>query len=197
MDCAVLASQKGLRNVMVTNAYINKDPLKKMLTVIDAFNVDLKAFNNDFYRRYTGATIKPVLDSITEVCKAGRHLELTTLILPGLNDTEASMRQEAEWISINLGRTVPLHFSRYFPMYKRSDPPTPPETVMRLQETASEYLDYVYTGNMSGIKCGCATICPKCHRIVIKRTGYMTTVTGLDNVGRCTYCNNTIMEFMS
>jgi len=137
IDCARLASSENLKNVMVTNGYVNSEPLAHFIEVIDAFNVDLKAFGNDFYRKYTGATLKPVMETIRDIASSGRHLEITTLILPGMNDSADSMRQEAEWIATTAGRHVPLHLSRYFPMYKRDDPPTPAETILRLRETAS------------------------------------------------------------
>lgn len=196
-DCARLASDAGLKNVVVTNGYINRKPLAQLLEVADAFNIDIKAFDEKFYRRFTGATIKPVLNTITDVVKAGKHIELTTLVIPGMNDSSDSMRKEAEWIASNLGKKVPLHISRYFPMYLRSDPATPVETIIRLYELASEYLDYVYTGNMSYGDCGSDTICPTCRSVVIRRSGYSTKVTGLDNEGKCLSCNARIIDFVS
>jgi pyruvate formate lyase activating enzyme len=195
IDCAVLAAAEGLKNVMVTNGYISKEPLSRLIEVTDAFNVDLKAFNNDFYRRYTGATLKPVLDTISAVAASGKHLEITTLILPGLNDSAEDMRHEAEWIATNAGRRVPLHLSRYYPMYKRSTPPTSAETILKLRDIASEYLDFVYTGNMSGTV-GSDTLCPSCHSIVIRRSGYYTTLTGISDNGRCLKCNEKIMQWL-
>lgn len=188
LECAGLASRKGLRNVLVTNGYLNPEPLKELIGVIDAFNIDLKAFNNEFYRRFTGATLKPVLESISNVASSGRHLEITTLILPGLNDTDDEMRREAEWIAENAGRSVPLHLSRYFPMYRRATPATPPETIMKLREVAEEFLDYVYTGNMTGNDGGSDTTCPSCHSTVIIRSGYSTRITGLTDDGKCLKC---------
>jgi pyruvate formate lyase activating enzyme len=194
VDCARLASSEGLKSVMVTNGYVNSEPLAHLIEVIDAFNVDLKAFGNDFYRRYTGATLKPVMDTIRDIAASGRHLEITTLILPGLNDSVDSMRQEAEWIATTAGSRVPLHLSRYFPMYKRDDPPTPAETILRLKETASEYLDFVYTGNMSATDSSSDTKCPSCHSTVIRRYGYQTTLAGLSGEGRCLKCNEMIVK---
>ena len=192
-ESARLAREKGLRNVMVTNGYVNEEPLTELTQVIDAFNIDLKAFSNDFYRLYTGATLNPVLQTIKNVAASGRHLELTTLILPGLNDSPEEMRREAEWIAENAGRTVPLHLSRYFPMYRRATPATPPETLLRLRETALEYLDYVYTGNMPGEEGSNDTRCPSCHATVIKRSGYNTRITGLTEGGDCIKCGRQII----
>jgi pyruvate formate lyase activating enzyme len=195
-DCARLAASEGLKNVMVTNGYINSEPLAHLTEVIDAFNVDLKAFGNEFYRRYTGATLKPVMDTIRDVSASGRHLEITTLILPGLNDSVDDMKREAEWIATTAGSRTPLHLSRYFPMYRRDDPPTPAESILMLRETASEYLDYVYTGNMSGNDPGSDTLCPSCHTNVIKRHGYHTSLTGLSGEGRCLKCNEMIIKWI-
>lgn len=195
-DCARLAAAEGLHNVMVTNGYVNGEPLAELIKVIDAFNIDLKAFSNDFYMRYTGATLGPVLEAIKTVASSGRHLEITTLILPGLNDPEDEMRREAEWIAVNAGRQVPLHLSRYYPMYMRSDPPTPAETILKLKEIADEYLDFVYTGNMARSDTSSNTLCPSCHSVVVRRSGYSTTVTGLTDDGRCISCNEAIMKWV-
>jgi pyruvate formate lyase activating enzyme len=195
-DCATLAASEGLKNVMVTNGYINRKPLSQLVKVIDAFNVDLKAFNNIFYRSYTGATLNPVLQTIKDIAASGRHLEITTLILPGLNDSEDAMRQEAEWIADNAGSHIPLHISRYFPMYRRNDPPTPEATILRLKELASDSLSYVYTGNMQEGYSVTDTICPGCRFTVIKRSGYRTNFEGLSTDGRCLRCNEMIIRFI-
>jgi pyruvate formate lyase activating enzyme len=196
MDCAALAASAGLKNVLVTNGYINREPLARLIDVTDAFNIDLKAFDNDFYRRLTGATLKPVLDAIRDVASSGRHLEITTLILPGQNDSEESMKREAEWIASNAGRRVPLHLSRYFPMYRRSTPSTSPETILRLRNIASQYLDFVYTGNLSGHDTGSDTECPSCHNTLIKRYGYTTYLAGITPEGRCMKCNELILKWI-
>ena len=196
IDCARLAASEGLKNVMVTNGYVRREPLAHLIEVTDAFNVDLKAFNNEFYRKYTGATLKPVMDTIRDIAASGTHLEITTLILPGLNDSADDMKREAEWIAATAGRSAPLHLSRYFPMYKRDDPPTPAETILMLRETASEYLDFVYTGNMSGTDSGSDTLCPSCHATVIRRQGYHTSLAGLSAEGRCLKCNEMLLKWI-
>lgn len=192
-SCAKLAAQKGLSNIMVSNGYIMPEPLKELTEFIDAFNIDLKSFSNDFYRHYTGATLNPVLEAIRIIAASGRHLEITTLILPGLNDSAEEMRREAKWIAENAGTGVPLHLSRYFPMYRRSDPATPPETIIKLKEAAEEYLDFVYTGNMAGMDGGSDTCCPSCQERVISRTGYNVLVTGLTDDGECQKCGRKII----
>lgn len=192
-ECASLAAGKGLKNILVSNGYIRAEPLKELTKLIDAFNIDLKSFSNDFYRRFTGATLEPVLEAIKVIAGSGRHLEVTTLILPGLNDSPDEMRREAEWIAANAGKGVPFHLSRYFPMYRRGDPATPPETILKLREIAEEYLDYVYTGNMPGTDSGSDTRCPSCREMVIRRSGYTTRVTGLTDDGKCQKCGNKII----
>lgn len=194
MECAELAETKNLLNVLITNGYVNPKPLNELIRVIDAFNIDLKAFSNDFYRRYTGSSLQPVLDSIKSVASSGRHLEITTLILPGLNDSSDEMKKEAEWIAENAGQEIPLHLSRYFPMYRRSTPSTPPETILRLRDIASEYLHYVYTGNMAGNDTGSDTRCPSCDSVVIRRSGYSIQLTGLTDEGRCIKCSRQIIN---
>lgn len=195
-DCAALAASAGLKNVLVTNGYVSRKPLARLIEVTDAFNIDLKAFDNDFYRRFTGATLKPVLDAISDVAASGRHLEITTLVIPGLNDSDDSMKREAEWIALNAGRNVPLHLSRYFPTYRRNTPSTPSDTILRLKDIASQHLDYVYTGNMSGSESGSDTECPSCHNVLIKRYGYRTHLAGITPGGRCSKCNEPVIKWM-
>lgn len=199
IDCAVMIKESALHNVMITNGFINENPLKEYLKYIDAFNIDLKAFNEGFYHHYTGASLKPVLKTLVSVAEAGRHLEVTTLIIPGLNDSVEEMRSEAKWIAENLGSNVPLHISRYFPRYRRDDPPTPFETIRAMYETASEHLRFVYTGNVPPEIGGSNTVCHVCGKTLIKRSGYNTRNTGLTDEGRCSECDEIIIasDYMS
>lgn len=192
-DVAIKAIEKKLHTVMVSNGFVNKEPLAEYISFIDAFNIDLKAFNDEFYRKLTGARIEPVKESLKQIARSGRHLEITTLIIPGRNDDAEEMAREAEWIAGELGKDVPLHISRYFPMFRRDDPPTPADTIIKLYETASRYLDYVYTGNMAGLK-GQNTICPGCGAMVVKRTGYNIKIQNLDQQGRCRTCGKQIFR---
>jgi len=195
-DMALLIRQAGLCTAMVSNGYINKGPLNELIQLIDAFNIDLKAFNNDFYKRLTGADLEPVKNTLKQIAKSGRHLEITTLIIPGRNDDENEMAHESEWIAGELGKATPFHLSRYFPMYKRNDPATPRETLERLSETASKYLDYVYIGNTVSEK-GQNTKCSKCGTIVTTRSGYNTRTMNLDSEGRCKVCKTLIYEYFT
>ena len=139
LETAKLAKQKGLKTVMVTNGYINKKPLEELAEYIDAANVDLKAFTEKFYKEYTGASLKPVLESMKTLKKKGVFLEVTNLIIPGANDTEKEIRELCEWIKENMGEETPMHFSRFFPAYNlKNVPPTPVETLKTAKKIAEE-----------------------------------------------------------
>jgi pyruvate formate lyase activating enzyme len=191
METAMLAKSKGMYTVMVSNGYVNRDPLKKIIEFIDAFNIDLKAFNDTFYRKLTGAGIEPVKIALKMIADSGKHLEITTLVIPGQNDNEKDMEKGTEWIAGELGENVPLHLSRYFPIYKRNDPSTPDETLQSLYQTAARKLNYVYIGN-TRLLTGQNTLCPECGRTVTIRSGYNTKLLNLDESGKCKGCGNLI-----
>jgi pyruvate formate lyase activating enzyme len=192
-EVAMKAKRKGLRIVLVSNGFVNKEPLDEIISFTDAFNIDLKAFNPEFYRKLTGAELEPVKDTLRQIGKSSKHLEITTLIIPGQNDNEQEMAQEAEWIAGELGKDVPLHLSRYFPMFRREDPSTPENTMKKLYETASRYLNYVYTGNMVS-DTGQNTKCPNCGKTVTKRSGYNIKLQNLDQKGKCVSCGTRIFR---
>lgn len=144
-DCAKLAKENGLKNVLVTNGYINEQPLKELLPYIDAMNIDLKAFTGSFYKTISGdiETVKKTIEISAKVC----HIEVTTLIIPGENDSPEEMRSLSAWLA-GVDNEIPLHISRFFPRYKMSDrDATPVKTVYTLADIAREYLKHVYTGN--------------------------------------------------
>ena len=186
-DVAVKAKEKGLYTAMVSNGFVNRGPLQEITGFIDAFNIDLKAFNDSFYRKLTGAEIEPVKDSLKQIAAAGKHLEITTLIIPGKNDDKNEMEMEARWIADELGDSVPLHLSRYYPTYKRDDPATPQTTLELLFDTAGKYLKNVYLGNMVSSS-GQDTRCNNCGTLVTQRSGYNTKLLNLDSEGKCTKC---------
>jgi pyruvate formate lyase activating enzyme len=190
-DVADEARKKGLKTVMVSNGYVNKEPLDEIISFTNAFNIDLKAFNNDFYKRLTGADLEPVKNALRQIAGSGKHLEITTLIIPGKNDNEKEMALQTEWIAGELGKEIPFHLSRYFPMYKREDPATPTETLKKLADIASNSLSYVYVGNMIS-DTGQNTQCPVCGKIVTKRSRYHTRLMNLDQKGNCTGCGTNI-----
>lgn len=144
-DCAVLARQNGLKNVLVTNGYINEAPLRQLLPYIDAMNIDLKAFTEKFYRTLHGH-IEPVKRTIA-IAAAQCHVEVTTLVIPGQNDSPDEMRSLSEWLAA-VNPEIPLHISRFFPRYHLTDgDATPVETIYALADTARASLKHVYTGN--------------------------------------------------
>ncbi|MDP3791217.1 MAG: AmmeMemoRadiSam system radical SAM enzyme [Candidatus Omnitrophota bacterium] len=147
LDTAKLAKANNLKNVLITNGFVNIEPLKEMLPLVDAMNIDLKAFDEDFYVKACKGSLGPVLEVIKTAAKKC-HIELTNLIIPTLNDSEVMIRGMVDWIYKNLGAGVPLHFSRYFPCYKATLPPTPIETLKMAEQIAKEKLKYVYVGNI-------------------------------------------------
>lgn len=186
-ETAALVHSAGLKNVVVTNGFINPGPLKKLLPLIDAFNVDLKSFSDDFYRQMTGGRLSPVLDTLKAIIFSGKHLEITLLVIPTLNDSEEEFRAMVDWISLELGPDVPLHLSRYFPAWKLSLPPTQVSTLEKFTTIASEKMRYVYTGNVP-TDLHASTCCPRCHSRLIRRKGYQVSLTGLTEEGTCLYC---------
>lgn len=190
-DTSVIAKSHGMHTAMISNGYVNSEPLSEMLNFIDAFNIDLKSFSNTFYKKLTGASLEPVKNALRLIAKSEKHLEITTLIIPGQNDDEGEMELEAGWIADELGKNVPLHLSRYFPMYRRNDPATTDESLSRLFEIARGKLNYVYMGNTRSDS-GNKTSCPDCGTVVTIRSGYNTSLMNLDKDGRCTGCGNLI-----
>ncbi len=194
LDIARLVRKAGKKNVMVTNGFISSSPLQELLPVMDAFNIDLKAFDDNFYRKYTHSRLDPVKETLRMVAASGSHLELTNLLIPGLNDDRKVFGQMAEWIAAELGEEVVLHLSRYFPQYKMDTAYTPEQTLKECYEIASASLKYVYLGNFHGDHPGQHTHCPVCHRLLIDRQGYHTRIRGLDSRGNCSGCGEKIME---
>jgi pyruvate formate lyase activating enzyme len=193
LDLAKEASDKHLKNVMVTNGYINREPLDELLKYMDAFNVDLKAFNDSFYRRITKSELKPVLRSIQQISESGKHLEITNLVIPTLNDDEEEFRKMVRWIASETGRDTVFHISRYFPNYKMHIASTPRDTLDKFYDIAREYLNYVYLGNVAYDPRKSSTYCSECGSEIIERTGYSTYMTGIDNSGRCKHCGNKVV----
>lgn len=194
-DVSVIAKEKGLFTVMVSNGFVNSEPLKEIIEFIDAFNIDLKAFNNHFYKKLAGADLEPVKKSLKQIANSGKHLEITTLIIPGYNDDENEMIHQAEWIAGELGKNIPLHLSKYFPMYKRDDPATSQRTLTRLFEIASKKLDYVYMGNTNS-DAGQNTYCPECGTLVTVRSGYKIHTLNLDKEGDCSNCGTSVYRHL-
>jgi len=184
LDTAKLAKQKGLKTVMISGGYINPEPLENLLPWLDGVKIDLKAFDNEFYRELTNGRLQPVLDTIKTIDQEGTHLEIVYLLIPGENDSDQEIKKMAKWLRDNVGQDAILHLSRFHPTYKMTNkPPTPTETVIRARELALEAgLQYVYTGNIPYPK-GESTYCPD-GSVAIKRNGYFVKSNNLEN-GRC------------
>lgn len=177
-DCAQLAKQSGLANVLVTNGYILPEPASQLLPLIDALNIDLKGITEHFYQKYCHASLEPVQNFIKQAISTGCHVELTNLIIPGLNDSDDEIHKLAHWISQNLGKYTPLHISAYRPEYKLNIPPTPVQTLERAFELCRNELAYVYVGNVI-TKEGQDTRCPECNALLIQRSGYNVKKIGI------------------
>ena len=149
-DMAVLAHDQGLKNILVSAGYVEKEPLQELLPYLDAANIDIKALDDAFYRTWCGATLAPVLENILTMHAAGVHVEITNLLIPGLNDSEAQIRDLCHWMADHGLLRVPLHFSRYFPRYKMKEPgATPRQTLARAREIARSLgVETVYLGNV-------------------------------------------------
>ena len=192
LETAKLAKQEGIRNIMHSNGYINEEPLRQLVKYLDAANIDLKGFSDEYYAKLSEGTLEPVLGTLKILKEAGVHTEITNLVLPGFNDSPDMIKKMCLWIKENLGPDTPLHFSRFFPMYRMvSLNPTPVEALQRARQIALECgLRYVYIGNVAG-NLAEDTICPKCQKVVIRRAGYMVTEINLVE-GRCKFCGEKI-----
>ncbi|UCB57283.1 MAG: AmmeMemoRadiSam system radical SAM enzyme [Candidatus Omnitrophota bacterium] len=145
-DTALLGHKEGLKNVLVTNGYVNQKPLEEIISLIDAMNIDVKSMDDNFYKKYCDGRLSPVLRT-AEFSAARCHVEITNLIIPTLNDSRENFQKLTDWVAEKLGKDTPLHFSRYFPAYKMDIPPTPIETLKAAEEIARKKLRYVYLGN--------------------------------------------------
>ena len=173
VDVLPLLREEGLKSVLVTNGYLNDEPAERIVPMVDGFNIDMKSFNDDFYRKYCGGSLEPVKRFI-EIAAGLAHVEVTTLLIPGLNDSPSEIEALARWLG-GISKDIPLHLSRFFPRYRMKDiPPTPPSTLKDSWETARRFLDYVYIGNIF-IEGTENTLCPGCGENLIMRSGYSTT----------------------
>jgi len=188
-DTARLAHRKGLKNVLVTNGFLNPEPLAELLPLIDAANIDLKAMDDRFYRRICKARLEPVLAAIRQFHAAGVHLELTNLLIPGYNDDDEGIIALVDFVA-DLDSEIPLHFSAYFPAWRMDAPPTPPQTLLRALDLAVRRLPWVYLGNAAVGK-GRDTVCPDCGTVLIERVG-MRADSRLQGRPICPGCGRTV-----
>jgi pyruvate formate lyase activating enzyme len=190
MDVADACHARGIRTVAVTAGYVSPEPRREFFAKMDAANVDLKAFTDDFYVKLTGAHLDPVLDTLKYIRReTDCWLEITTLLIPGKNDSAGEVDALTKWVAKELGPDVPLHFSAFHPDWKMSDvPATPRATLQRARDIGlGNGLRYVYTGNVHDLTGG-TTTCPSCDAPVIARDGYRILAYALDGEGRCKSC---------
>jgi pyruvate formate lyase activating enzyme len=192
LDCAKLAHSRGLKNIYHSNGFIEVEPLRELCKYLDAANIDLKGFSDDYYHDMSNGSLAPVLRTLKILREEGVHLELTTLVVPGRNDDPETLRAMCRWIHDELGDDVPLHFSRFHPMHKLLDlPPTPVERLEMARNIAlDEGLRYVYIGNVPGNE-GTNTYCPSCGEELIHRIGYSVELRALED-GKCAKCGEPV-----
>ncbi len=194
MDVADACHEHGVQTVAVTAGYMHAAPRREFYAKMDAANVDLKAFTDDFYVRLTGAHLQPVLDTLAYLKHETRvWFEITTLLIPGRNDSDAELLAACQWIMRELGPDVPVHFTAFHPDYRMQDvPPTPPSTLTRARHIAlGEGLHYVYTGNVHDLDGG-TTACPACQMPLIARDWHRIASHRLTEDGRCPDCGTAI-----
>jgi pyruvate formate lyase activating enzyme len=186
------ARQAGLYSVVVSAGFISPEPLQELCGAVDAIKIDLKGYDEEFYRKVCSAELGPVLRAIQTIYATGVHLEIVNLVVPTLNDNLEQLRGLARWVARELSPDVPLHFSRFYPQYKLNNlPPTPVETVVQARQTAlEEGVRFAYVGNVPGHP-GDNTYCPACGRPIIVRQGFAVTEYHLKG-GTCAYCGAAI-----
>jgi len=191
-DCAQAAKKRNLDSVIVSNGFICDAPQRTLFPLVKAIKIDLKAFTQSFYGKTCEGVLQPVLDTLKRLSESGIWYEIVNLVIPTLNDNTQDIQRMAAWIVKELGPDVPLHFTRYTPMYRLKNlPPTPAETLLQARATAmKEGCHFVYCGNQPGLE-GENTICPGCHKIVVKRYGFRILENNLAS-GKCPFCNRVI-----
>jgi pyruvate formate lyase activating enzyme len=190
IDIAQACRARGVKNVAVTAGYIHDEPRREFYAAMDAANVDLKAFTDDFYWKVCGARLQPVLETLVYLVKETEvWTEITTLLIPGKNDSDAELEAESKWIFENLGPDVPLHFTAFHPDWKMTDvAATPPATLTRARAIALRAgLRYVYTGNVHDASGG-TTHCPSCGAAAIVRDWYSINLYRVSESGACLSC---------
>jgi pyruvate formate lyase activating enzyme len=188
IDVAKAARARGLRPVLISCGFMNEAPLSELTDVLDAIKIDLKGFSEDFYRNVSKARLAPVLRSIKQIARSRAHLEIVNLVVPTLNDSDASLKNMVAWLSGEIGNDVAVHFTRFHPDYKLLNlPPTPIATLTRARDLAmAQGLRYAYVGNAPGHP-GAHTYCPSCKKIVIRRSAIFLEENRLVN-GCCPDC---------
>ena len=184
LDSAKFLQAQDLKVVLVTNGYVNPEPLSELLPYVDAMNIDLKSPKDEFYKKLCKGTVEPVKNTI-RMASSKCHVEVTTLLVSGENDSDEDLHDIVDFIA-EVNPEIPFHFSRYFPNYQFNAPATDPGCLSKAYTIAKEKLNYVYLGNIN-IPGSSDTICPKCDSMLVSRSGYFTKITGLDG-NKCKNC---------
>ncbi len=187
IECSKQAKEKSMKNVIVTNGHLNKEPAEMLFGYMDAANIDLKSINPEFYRKEIKGNLEPVKETIS-IASGLSHVEVTTLVIPGKNDSDEEIEQIAVFLS-GIDENIPLHLSAYYPTYKYSIPSTPSSRIFDLVKIARTHLKYVYPGNVGNDASD--TLCGKCHSVLIERRGYSVRVRNGDRA-RCDTCGEAL-----
>lgn len=192
-DIAAIAQEHGIKTSIVSNGYINEEPLRMLIGVLDAVKIDLKSFSEDFYRDICSGELGPVLRTLQILKEEGIHFEIVNLVIPTLNDDMQQIKQMSLWIKENLGKDVPVHFSRFHPAYRLTQlPPTPVETLSKAVSLAREIgLRYVYIGNVPGHRDN-STFCPACSQRLVHRVGFSILENHITPQGKCKFCHHAV-----
>ncbi len=188
-DCSVLLRKYGKKVVLVSNGYINPVPFFALAPFIDAMNIDLKGFSEEFYHKYCLGKLSPVMETITSAYKLGIWVEVTLLLIPSANDSENEVREMCNWLS-SVSNEIPFHISRYFPNYKLDYSPTAISRMKEVYKIAKEKLKYVYLGNVPDLYYN-STRCPECDSLLISRVGYDVKIENLSG-RKCLNCGQKI-----
>jgi len=193
LDTAKIAHENGLKTVLISNGYINQNPLTDLCPYLDAANIDLKCFDDSVYHKLTGGRLQPVLETLKTLKAQGVWLEITNLLVPTWTDSPNMIQEMCKWLVDNGFLETPLHFSRFFPTYKLSHLPTTPESVLiNAKEIAEKSgIKYVYIGNLPQLH-GENTYCPNCRKLLVERIGYVVKNNSIHN-GNCKFCGEPIV----
>ncbi len=196
-DTAKIARSRGIKNLMISNGFINEKPLRDLAKYIDAANINLKSFSEETYARLNGGSLQPILNTLKILKEEGVWLEITNLVIPGWTDGLGMIKEMCDWLAMNGFKETPLHFSRFFPLHKLTSLPyTPEATLVRAREIALKSgLNYVYIGNVPATPAE-NTYCPECKKVVIERKGFTILSNNLQN-GSCKFCRHKIAGIWS